>query len=301
MSESDTRPASILVIDDDQTICKTISVFLKSKKYDISTTQDSEKALVLLSEHEFDLVFLDLNMPKLSGIDILRIIRDRISPLELPVIMLTVSDEPEDIVNSLEAGANDYIVKPGTLPVIIARIELQMSLKTMNEALQAQKKKLERRVMNTEVAYELAKANLESEMDTRIETEKALYLSEQRYQELYDKMPAMYFNLDKRGTIKTVNSFGAYMLGYQRDELIDTPIFSLYHQEDRNLARKYIKETIDDQARLHRWELRKLQKNGEPVLLRETVRMIQNRDGSHSVLMVCAEPSQPKKSEKTIQ
>lgn len=301
MSNTETRPASILVVDDDQTICKTISVFLQSKKYNIITTQDSEQAIELINKQQFDLIFLDLNMPKLSGIDVLRNIRSHISALELPVIMLTVSEDTADIVNSLEAGANDYIVKPGTLPVIIARIELQLSLKSLNAALQSRKENLERKVMNTEVAYELAKANLESEMDSRIETEKALHISEQRYQELYDNMPAMYFNIDKRGNIQNVNSFGAYMLGYQRDELIDMPIFSLYHQEDRNLARQYIKETIEDERRLHRWELRKIQKNGESILLRETVRMIQNCDGSHSVLMVCAEPAQSKKSEKTIQ
>ena len=295
------KPASILIIDDDKTICRTIEVFLRSKKYQIKTCLDANQALRLLENETFDLVFLDLNMPNLSGIDVLRDIRQKKSAIELPVIMLTVSDQTDDVVASLDAGANDYIVKPGSLPILIARIESQLSLKAMNEALLLQNEDLERKVLNTEVAYELARANLESEMDARIEMEKALHMSEQRYRELYDNMPAMYFNLDKLGNIKSLNRFGAYLLGYQRNELLNKPLFALYHPQDRNLARQYIMETIEDQQRLHCWELRKVQKDGTPILLRETVRVIKHRDGSQSVLMVCAEPARsPGKSETTI-
>ncbi len=302
MFEKSTKPASILIVDDDKTICNTISIFLTSKKYEVTTVQDPEEGMRLLAINTpFDLVFLDMKMPNYSGIDVLEVIRKKHSPLELPVIILTVSEDPENIVNALEAGANDYIIKPGTLPVLIARIENQLSIKDMNHALQAQKGKLERRVINTEVAYELARANLESEMDSRLEVEKALHISEQRYEELFNNTPAMYFNVDKRGHIQTVNRFGAYLLGYQRNELIDKPLISLYHPEDRNLARQYIKESLDDRDRLHRWELRKISKNGSPLPLRETVRSIQHKDGRTSVLMVSIETVEAAKSEKTIQ
>ena len=301
MFEQSTKPASILVIDDDLTVCNTISIFLKSKKYDVTAIQDPEQALKFLGENpQIDLVFIDIKMPNYSGIDILEIIRKKHSQLELPVIMLTVSDDTEDIVNSLDTGANDYIIKPGILPVLIARIENQLSIKSMNNALQAQKQKLEKRVINTEVAYELARANLESEMDNRLEVEKALHISEQRYEELFNNTPAMYLNVDKKGHIQTVNRFGAYMLGYQRDELIDKPLFSLYHPVDRNLARQYVKESLEDQDRLHRWELRKICKNGNPILLRETVRSIKHKDGISSILMVSVETVPAAKSEKTI-
>lgn len=301
MFEQSTQPASILVIDDDNTVCNTISIFLKSKKYQVTTIQSPEKAIEFLQdEPEIDLIFLDIKMPNYSGIDVLEIIRKQYSLLELPVIMLTVSEDTENIVNSLDAGANDYIIKPGTLPVLIARIENQLSIKSMNLALQAQKQKLEKRVMNTEVAYELARANLESEMDNRLEVEKALHISEQRYEELFNNTPAMYFIIDRKGHILTINRFGAYMLGYKRNELIDKPIFSLYHSEDRNLARQYIKESLDDPDRLHRWELRKTCKDGKPLPLRETVRAIKQKDGNTCILMISVETVSSEKSEKTI-
>ncbi|MCG8324980.1 MAG: response regulator, partial [Thiotrichales bacterium] len=176
--EPSIRPASILVVDDDATVCRTISTFLQSRNYQVTTVQDGTTALKQLERHNFDLVFLDLMMPGVSGIKVLKSIREKYTPLQLPVIMLTVSEDVTDIVVSFESGANDYIIKPGTLPVMIARIETQLSLKSMNDTLCANKKDLEREIINKEVAYEIAKANLETEMDTRIETEKALHISE---------------------------------------------------------------------------------------------------------------------------
>ncbi len=301
MSEQSAKPASILVVDDDNTVCNTISIFLKSKKYQVTTIQSSEQAIDFIEENsDIDLILLDIKMPNLSGIDLLEILRKKHSPLELPVIMLSVSEDTENIVTCLDAGANDYIIKPGTLPVLIARIENQLSLKSMSLALQAQKQKLEKKVINTEVAYELARANLESEMDSRLEIEKALHISEQRYEDLFNNTPAMYLILDKKGHIQTINKFGAYLLGYKREELIDKPLFSLYHPQDRNLARQYVKESLDDPGRLHRWELRKLKKNGIAIPLRETVRSLTHKENMTSVLMISVDIVSSEKSEQTI-
>jgi len=111
-------------------------------------------------------------------------------------------------------------------------------------------------------------ANLETEMDTRIETEKALHISEKKFEDLYDNTPAVYMKLNAKGHIISVNRFGAYLLGYERTELIRQSVIDLYCREDRNLARQYIRETIDDPKRLHRWELHKQAKNGDVLLMR---------------------------------
>jgi len=295
------RPASILVVDDDATVCRTIATFLKSRNYQVTTTQDGHAAIELLSQQTFDLVFLDLMMAETPGIKILKNIRKKYSALQLPVIMLTVSEDITDIVVSFESGANDYIIKPGILPVMIARIETQLSLKSMNDALCANKKGLEREIMNKGMAYELAKANLETEMDTRIETEKALHISEKKFEDLYDNTPAVYMKLNAKGHIISVNRFGAYLLGYERTELIRQSVIDLYCREDRNLARQYIRETIDDPKRLHRWELHKQAKNGDVLLMRETVRMLKEIDGKNTVVMVSVDVSTPNKSEVTLQ
>ncbi len=299
--EQTIRPAAILVVDDDATVCRTIATFLKSKNYQVTTLRDGSEALTLLEHQTFDLVFLDLMMPETSGIKVLKNIREKYSPLQLPVIMLTVSEDVTDIVVSFEAGANDYIIKPGTLPVMIARIETQLALKSMNDTMSEHRRNLEREVINKEVAYELARANLESEMDTRIETEKALHISEKKFEDLYNNTPAVYMKLNARGQIISVNRFGAYLLGYERSELLKQSITELYHRDDRNLARQYIRETIDDPRRLHRWELRKITKSGEAMMMRETVRMLEEYDGKTTLVMVSVDVSTPNKSELTLQ
>ncbi len=294
------RPASILVVDDDTTVCRTIATFLKSRNYQVTCVQDGTEAIKLLDRQKFDLVFLDLLMPEVSGIKVLKTIREKFSPLQLPVIMLTVSEDVTDIVVCFESGANDYIIKPGTLPVMIARIEMQLSLKSLNDALSDNKKDLEREVINKEVAYEIAKANLETEMDTRIETEKALHISERKFEELYNNTPAVYMKLDTRGHVISVNRFGAYLLGYDRADLVGKPVIDLYHREDRNLARQYIGETIADPRRLHRWELRKLTQNGDVMMMRETVRLLEEISGKTTLVMISVDVSTPEKSEMTL-
>ena len=300
-NEETVRPASILVVDDDATVCRTIATFLKSRNYQVTTCRDGAEALDLLERNSFDLVFLDLMMPEIPGIKLLKNIREKFSALDLPVIMLTVSEDVTDIVVCFESGANDYIIKPGTLPVMIARIETQLSLKSINFALCEHKKNLEREIINKEVAYEIARGNLETEMDSRIEAEKALHISEKKFEELYDNTPAVYMKLNARGHIISVNRFGAYLLGYDRNELMDQSVIGLYHREDRNLARQYIKETLDDPKRLHRWELRKLTRNGDIILMRETVRMLEEVDGRNAVVMVSVDISTSSKSEMTLQ
>lgn len=299
--EQTIRPASVLVIDDDATVCRTIATFLKSRNYQVTTIQDSDAAIKLLNQQTFDLVFLDLMMAKTPGIKVLKNIRETYSALQLPVIMLTVSEDVTDIVVCFEAGANDYIIKPGILPVMIARIETQLSLKSMNDALCANKKSLEREIMNKGLAYEIARANLETEMDTRIETEKALHISEKKFEDLYDNTPAVYMKLNARGNIISVNRFGAYLLGYERTELVKQSVIDLYYREDRNLARQYIRETIDDPKRMHRWELRKQAKNGEVLMMRETVRTLKEIGGKNTVVMVSVDVGTPNKSEVTLQ
>lgn len=298
--EQSIHPASILVVDDDATVCRTISTFLKSRNYKVSTTQNGQEALKLLGRQHFDMVFLDLMMPEVPGIKVLKSIREKYSALQLPVIMLTISEDVTDIVVCFESGANDYIIKPGTLPVMIARIETQLSLKSMNDALSENKKDLEREVINKEVAYEIAKANLETEMDTRIETEKALHIIERKFEDLYNNTPAVYMKLNAKGHIISVNRFGAYLLGYDREDLVKKSVIDLYHRDDRNLAREYIKETIDDPKRLHRWELRKQTRQGDVLMMRETVRMLEDLDGKSTVVMVSVDVSHPNKSELTI-
>lgn len=136
---SDSRQ-TILVVDDVENNRDLISRRLVRAGYDVVTASDGSEALeYLLPEAKtakaatsvsIDLVILDIMMPGLTGIDVLKRVRKQRSTTELPIIMATAKDHSEDVVQALEAGANDYVTKPLDFPVILARIHTQLKMKT---------------------------------------------------------------------------------------------------------------------------------------------------------------------------
>ena len=126
---------AVLAVDDNATIRKAISMRLGSKGYKVVTAPDGEEALRLIDKQSFDLVLLDLQMPGMPGAQVLEQLRLRYSETQFPVIMLAASDDKNDIRRTLKLGANDYVIKPGELPILLARIKTQLSLKRTAEKL----------------------------------------------------------------------------------------------------------------------------------------------------------------------
>ncbi len=114
--------AKILVVDDNPKYLKDV---LPSFGYEVLVATDGLQALKILGsgEHSFDLVLLDVMMPNLDGWDTLKAIRKDKTISSLPIIMLTALDKEQQQVSGLKFGADDYVVKPFTLPNLLARIE----------------------------------------------------------------------------------------------------------------------------------------------------------------------------------
>ena len=110
----------ILVVDDDRNICQLIGLYLKKEGYAVKTAGDGEAALEMIKAETFDLVLLDVMMPKKDGFETLREIR-KFS--DIPVIMLTARSEVIDRIQGLDAGADDYIPKPFEPQELILRIK----------------------------------------------------------------------------------------------------------------------------------------------------------------------------------
>jgi class 3 adenylate cyclase len=129
------EPGSVrlFVVDDNELNRDMLSRRLGSRGYAVELAEDGERALARLSEQTFDLVLLDIMMPGLSGIDVLRQVRQRWPESDLPVIMVTARDTAEDVVEALQLGANDYVTKPLDFPVVLARVETQLTLKRQKE------------------------------------------------------------------------------------------------------------------------------------------------------------------------
>jgi diguanylate cyclase (GGDEF)-like protein/PAS domain S-box-containing protein len=130
---TNTKP--LLLVDDDATNQDLLSRRLKRAGYATEVAGSGYEALDVLAQREVELVLLDSMMPGLSGIELLRQIRERFTPARLPIIMVTALGESEHVVEALNLGANDYISKPVDFPVALARIKAQIERKRAEDAL----------------------------------------------------------------------------------------------------------------------------------------------------------------------
>ena len=110
----------LLVIEDERALCETIVRSLRRLAYSVDYCYDGEKALELLGVERYDLVLLDLNLPKKDGMTVLRTLRQ--TDRETRVLILSARSEVADKVQGLDAGANDYLAKPFGMMELMARI-----------------------------------------------------------------------------------------------------------------------------------------------------------------------------------
>ena len=140
-----TAYGSLLVVDDQEINRDMLSRRLERRGYTVAAAEDGCQALEMITTHKFDLVLLDIMMPRISGLEVLRILRARYPAADLPVIMATARDQSRDVVEALQLGANDYVTKPFDFPVVLARIQTQLSLRRAMDEIQRLAKQLELR------------------------------------------------------------------------------------------------------------------------------------------------------------
>ena len=101
-----------LVVEDDKDICELVRIVLRAEEFDVHLAYDGETGLNMAYEKPYNLIILDLMLPKLDGWEICRRLRKNQATRSTPIIMLTAKSEEEDKVLGLEVGADDYITKP---------------------------------------------------------------------------------------------------------------------------------------------------------------------------------------------
>jgi two-component system response regulator CpxR len=112
-------PISLLLVDDDRTLTQMLDEYLSAESFTVSVAADGTAAMARLAGAAFDLVVLDVMLPSLNGLDVLRRLRQT---LTTPVIMLTARGEDVDRILGLELGADDYMTKPFSPRELVARI-----------------------------------------------------------------------------------------------------------------------------------------------------------------------------------
>lgn len=106
-------------------------MLLPPEEYELVTVTSSDEALTYLNKKDWDLIIVDVMLPKISGYELTRIVREQFSLSELPILLLTARNQPEDIVTGFVSGANDYVTKP------IEGLELKVRINTLTNLKQS--------------------------------------------------------------------------------------------------------------------------------------------------------------------
>jgi len=113
----------ILVVDDETQITRVLKTTLQSQGYEVKTATDGESALNFAVDWIPDLIVTDLSMPRMSGIELTRAVRER---SQVPIIVLSVREEEKSKIDALDAGADDYVTKPFSVNELLARVRANL-------------------------------------------------------------------------------------------------------------------------------------------------------------------------------
>ena len=140
----------ILVVEDEAKVAKALSDGLTAERYDVRVATTGEDAFYLVNSESFDLVLLDLQLPRRDGLEILTALRKR--GVQTPVLILTARDTIEDRVQGLDRGADDYLVKPFAFAELLARIRALLRRGRMDQVLKLRHEDLEMDLVTRKVA-----------------------------------------------------------------------------------------------------------------------------------------------------
>ena len=126
---------NILIVDDEPINQQVFQSHLIGQPFSITSAMNGEEAIAMIrAGKKFDMVLLDIMMPRMSGYEVCSLIREEYMPSELPVIMVTAKNQVQDLVQGLSTGANDYLAKPFSKDELLARVKTHLNLHTINTA-----------------------------------------------------------------------------------------------------------------------------------------------------------------------
>ena len=168
----------LLIVDDVEDNRTILARRFQKRGFEIVEAECGETALEAIERGQFDTVLLDVMMPGMSGLEMLRRLRTRYSADELPVIMVTANAMSEDVAGALAIGANDYVTKPVDFAVALARVNNQverrrheLQARVVRERLNAENNGLATRVAESRARLERANADVQAQIRLRLQTE----------------------------------------------------------------------------------------------------------------------------------
>jgi two-component system, OmpR family, response regulator RegX3 len=131
---SSEKRVSVLLVEDEESFVDALTIGLNREGFDVAVARDGQQAVTLFAKDTYDIVLLDLMLPRMSGLDVCRAIR---STSEVPIIIVSAKGEEVDMVLMLEIGADDYVTKPYRLRELVARIRAVLRRRENHENLLA--------------------------------------------------------------------------------------------------------------------------------------------------------------------
>ncbi len=200
----------ILIVDDDPINLKVVSNHLTAQGHQLTWATNGKEALEIINdEPSLDLVILDVMMPLMDGYETCHKIRERYSQSELPIILLTAKNQMADLVKGLQAGANDYLVKPFYREELLARVETQLQLKKTVDHIKENKR-------------------LQKEIHQREKIEQQLISQQRRLLRLLDIAESAIIVSNQHEVITYLNQSAESFLDYKIHELCNQPISMIF-------------------------------------------------------------------------
>ena len=124
----------VLIVDDDEASLFILTKMLNENGYEVEVANDGLTALQYIDREPPCLVLLDLGLPKVKGEEVLKRIRKKRDRVLLPIVVITLKKDEDNVVECLEMGANDYLTKPVNVDIALARIEMYLEMSTLKQS-----------------------------------------------------------------------------------------------------------------------------------------------------------------------
>lgn len=204
----------ILVVEDSRIASRLLEELLKQQGHDVTLAPDGVVAWQLLQKQTFDLVLSDWMMPHMDGIELLKLVREKTEGPYCYFILLTARDQREDKLMGLQAGADDFLVKPPDPAELVARLEVARRILQMQEKLRAQSTQLQ-------------------------DMMQYLELSNMRFSELYMSLPVACVTCDLEGRIQEWNHQSEQLFGMRGEQVVQQYLWdTLYPKEQEPKLRE---------------------------------------------------------------
>src|SRR3989338_659645 len=202
------KQTAILIVDDSPVNCELLVKRLQRQGYHCSQAFGGKQALEMIERDTPDMILLDMVMPEMDGLEVLRILRQTHGSIGLPVLMVTAQNSGEDVVSAFAAGANDYIEKPVDFPVLLARLQHHLEHKRLDDEVKISRARLVEQNRSLEMGSQY-KNNFLSSMSHELRTplNAVLGFSEVLLDEILGPL-----NAKQKQYCQEIYNSGAYLL-----------------------------------------------------------------------------------------